>query len=220
MYVYGVVDHGGGPTRDDIEKVGKINRSNILPEMIFSSTESFFKDFSQQKIKLLILKTELNPIFDGCYTSASSMKINNANSERLLINAEKLSCISYIIGDEYKALELEESWKIVLFNQFHDILAGSSGRECNRTSNNETIENQYTLNKIIEDNLESVSNRVKLQGNGSPIMVFNSLSWPRTSIVKMTVPDHDFSKRIIIGSDHNLINFITGYWVVNSCIIC
>src|SRR5438093_12539996 len=65
----------------------------------------------------------------GCYTTQAKMKEWNRKSEALLTDAEKLSSIASLYGRTYDGADLEEAWRKVLFNQFHDILPGSGIRE-------------------------------------------------------------------------------------------
>ncbi|MCX8083292.1 MAG: alpha-mannosidase, partial [bacterium] len=71
MFVYGVGDHGGGPTEEDIKRKIKLNDKPCFPTLEFSTTERYFKSIEKFKNKLPVIKDELNFIFEGCYTTHS-----------------------------------------------------------------------------------------------------------------------------------------------------
>ncbi len=64
----------------------------------------------------------------GTYTTQANQKRNMRESEERLLNAEKYSSLAWLDGQPYPARELTEAWKKVLFNQFHDVAAGSAIR--------------------------------------------------------------------------------------------
>ena len=61
----------------------------------------------------------------GTYTTQANQKRNMRDSEEWMLNAEKYSSLAWLDGKSYPTTELNEAWKKVLFNQFHDLAAGS-----------------------------------------------------------------------------------------------
>jgi len=183
MFVYGVGDHGGGPTIEDINAAHLIRVRPTLPNAILSSTHSFFDEVSGQKPKLPTVKGELNFIFDGCYTTHGDIKRYNRVCERLLVDAEKLSAMAGLAPKK----ELLEAWRNVLFNQFHDILDGSAVGDTYVHSAETAQQAIETANRIIRDSVSKIAGSVKLSASGLPIVVFNTLSWDRKDIVKAKV---------------------------------
>ena len=128
--VYGVGDHGGGPTRRDIERIIDMQKWPIAPTMIFSSYHAFFKELEEIKDTLPVADTERNFIFTGCYSSQSAIKGGNRLCEDRLYASEALSALSgaytnkKVNNENYK-----KAWRKVLFNQFHDIIPGSCVRD-------------------------------------------------------------------------------------------
>jgi len=127
MFVYGVGDHGGGPTIEDVEAAHEIQKKPALPQVSFSSAQEFFKEIETQlnEVSIPVVKDELNYIFDGCYTTHGDIKRYNRLCERLLVDAEKLGIMSGVYSRE----KLHKAWLNMLFNQFHDILDGSGTHE-------------------------------------------------------------------------------------------
>lgn len=130
LRVYGVGDHGGGPTRRDIERIIDMQKWPIAPTMIFSTYQAFFKELEEIKAQLPVMDTERNFIFTGCYSSQSAIKGGNRICEDRLYQSEALSALSGVYTDKKVNKEnYKKAWKKVLFNQFHDIIPGSCVRD-------------------------------------------------------------------------------------------
>ncbi|HBC85687.1 MAG TPA: hypothetical protein DCZ94_01905 [Lentisphaeria bacterium] len=126
MFVYGVGDHGGGPTRRDIMRAIDMDSWPIFPNVKFSTSREFFKRLEKDASWLPILECELNFELAGCYTTQTLIKKCNRFSENRINDAENVAALlSKISGFKYDAAEFEECWRDTLFSQFHDILPGS-----------------------------------------------------------------------------------------------
>ena len=202
MFVYGVGDHGGGPTRKDIEVAHKLNEKAIFPHLEFSTTERFFKAISKEKLNLPVVKDELNFIFDGCYTTHSDIKKHNRECERLLLDAEVVSSIAKILGGQYP--ELEESWGKALFNQFHDILDGSAIHVSYEYSDKLAEEVEKNADKVISDGLYKIAKNIDLKQDGLPILVFNPLAWERDDVVSLSLPENIPASCVLKDGEGNL----------------
>ncbi|HZK71132.1 MAG TPA: glycoside hydrolase family 38 C-terminal domain-containing protein [Clostridia bacterium] len=126
LKVYGVGDHGGGPTRRDIERIIDMSTWPIFPQIQFGTFKDFFSFIKDNSDKLNEVTGEQNFIFDGCYTTQTRIKEGNRVCERMLNEAEIFNSIaSSALGIKYPSLDFEGGWKKVLFNHFHDIITGS-----------------------------------------------------------------------------------------------
>jgi alpha-mannosidase len=126
LIVYGVGDHGGGPTRRDIERAIEMNQWPIFPQMKFGTIREFFKEAETVRDMLPVVHRELNYFAPGCYTTQSRIKRGNRRSEAALIDAEAFSALAKIqTGKPFMADQFENAWQNVLFTHFHDILTGS-----------------------------------------------------------------------------------------------
>ena len=129
LQVYGVGDHGGGPTRIDIEGLQDIATWPCYPKVIFSTIKDFFEAVSEHSHELPLVTGEINSIFPGCYTSQSEIKRGNHESEKMLYEAELYASLEELfqLGSKQANHEnpLEKAWQGLFFNQFHDILPGS-----------------------------------------------------------------------------------------------
>ena len=129
MYLYGVGDHGGGPTRVDLDTALRWQKSDVVyPKLEFSTAASFLNNLSknESELNLPVWNGELYFQYHrGVQTTQSETKRGNRKSEVALLDAEKLASIGTLFGQPYPQADFDASWKKVLFNQFHDILPGS-----------------------------------------------------------------------------------------------
>ncbi|MEN6315078.1 MAG: glycoside hydrolase family 38 C-terminal domain-containing protein [Clostridiaceae bacterium] len=126
LKVYGVGDHGGGPTRRDIEKLIDMGTWPIFPTVRFGTFNEYFRILEGISDKLPVVDQELNYIFTGCYTTQTRIKLANRLSEARLNEAESFGSIAALFaGGDYPGKAYEKAWEKVLFNQFHDIIPGS-----------------------------------------------------------------------------------------------
>lgn len=126
LRVYGVGDHGGGPTRRDILRILDMQTWPIYATVEFGTYAEFFAQASRATKEIPVVRSELNPLFLGCYTTQTRIKKGNRYGERLLTEAEAMNAAAYaLVGTPYRQARFEQGWRNVLFNQFHDILPGS-----------------------------------------------------------------------------------------------
>ncbi|MBN2852760.1 MAG: alpha-mannosidase [Clostridia bacterium] len=126
LKVYGVGNHGGGPTRKDIEKIIEMNTWPVFPSIRFGTLIEYFKIIEKQQSKFPLVESELNFVFEGCYTTQSRIKMANRISESKMVEAETFNAISSTFSSGQYSKELfKNAWEKVLFNHFHDILPGS-----------------------------------------------------------------------------------------------
>ena len=123
--VYGVGNHGGGPTRKDIQMLVDMQSWPVAPTVKFSTYTEYFEMLEKYRERFPILEEELGPTFTGCYTSESQLKTANRIMEDRLSAAETLTAMAKIGTDGNAYPRYRKAWKKLLFNQFHDILPGS-----------------------------------------------------------------------------------------------
>lgn len=130
LKVYGVGDHGGGPTRRDIERLLDMQTWPIYPKIEFGTFHQWFAEVETVAETLPVVEGELNFVFTGCYTSQSRIKQANRVAETTLYETELFNTLSAIHGGfSYSNTTYANAWKNVLFNQFHDIVPGSGVTE-------------------------------------------------------------------------------------------
>jgi alpha-mannosidase len=125
LLVFGYGDGGGGPTREMLETLRRATDLQGLPRTAQRTSEEFFDALEAGGGDRPVVTGELYFEYHrGVYTSQARTKRGNRRSERALHDAEFLSCLS----SEYPRAELDRLWKLLLLQQFHDILPGSSIR--------------------------------------------------------------------------------------------
>ena len=130
MLFYGVGNHGGGPTRADIEHLLTVMKREGYSELQFGSPDDFFKDLGDSLVDLPVWKDELQHHASGCYSATSLVKSLNRRAENTLYAAEAFSAVAAkSAGMADQTEKFREAWRDVCFNQFHDILCGCSVME-------------------------------------------------------------------------------------------
>ncbi|SMY06302.1 glycoside hydrolase family 38 C-terminal domain-containing protein [Flavimaricola marinus] len=123
MCFYGVGNHGGAPTRANIDEIER--RIAAGEGLRFSDPETFFETIKSGDWP--VFENELQFHAVGCYSVASSLKTLNRKAESLLEQAEAAATLATReVGVAYPRAEFERLWRILLFNQFHDTLGGTS----------------------------------------------------------------------------------------------
>ena len=128
LMLYGYGDGGGGPTRHMIETLLRCKDLEGVPRVTLRSSDEFFalleKDVTDRPTMVGELYFELHR---GTYTTQARVKRDNRRAEDLLHDVEFLSAAAAKAGGfAYPQAQIDKLWKVVLLNQFHDILPGSS----------------------------------------------------------------------------------------------
>ena len=120
-------------------------------------------------------------------TSQANHKRNMRESSIEALNAEKWASLAWLDGREYPARELTEDWKKILFNQFHDLAAGSGIGVIYKDAQKDYDVVRWSTNEISNGALRTVNERVNTAGNGIPVIVYNPLGWDRSGEVSVHV---------------------------------
>jgi alpha-mannosidase len=189
MLLYGEGDHGGGPRATDLAAIRRFEKDKNHPRLAFATPENYFQRIQAAGVDFPVLKQELNFTFPACYTTQAKTKKNNRELESLLVAAEKFSAVAVSRGARayYPERDIDEAWKIVLRNQFHDILDGSSIGPVYDESRRYYEAARGRAQRALDFSLEAMANQMDTQGEGIPLVVFNPLSWERTEPVEATV---------------------------------
>ena len=119
MSFFGIGNHGGGPSAKMLSAIVENMRENYT----FASVDDFFDN--NENSFLPVVDTELQHHARGCYSAMSEVKELNRRCEENLLAAERLCLLANrLVGYRYPQKKLTKMWKNLLFNQFHDILAG------------------------------------------------------------------------------------------------
>ena len=193
MILYGAGDHGGGPRDVDLASIRRFQDDPNEPRLVFDLPETYLKGIAAANgAALPVVKRELNFTFPACYTTQTATKKSNRQLESLLVTAEKFSAIAAASGyrDYYPERDIDEAWKIVLRNQFHDILDGSSIGPVYDEVAGFYRQARTRGERALDFSLETISNAIDTRGEGFPVVVYNPLFWERTepAFVDIVVP--------------------------------
>ncbi len=103
----------------------------------------------------------------GVMTTQANHKRNMRQSEVQVLDAEKWSSLAWLDGKKYPAHELTEDWKKVLFNQFHDLAAGSGIGIIYKEAQKDYDVVRYSTDQISSHALQTVGERVNTGGSGN-----------------------------------------------------
>jgi alpha-mannosidase len=218
MHLYGIGDHGGGPTRAMLDAGDRwLSPDKAYAQLNFGDAGSFFSTVEKQ------LDTAHAPIWNyttlaagdtklpqppaglwslpvwndelyfeyhrGVMTTQANHKRNMRESEEEMLNAEKWSSLAWLSGTPYPAVQLNEAWKKVLFNQFHDLAAGSGIGVIYKDAQRDYDMVRFTADAATRQASAAIASYIDTQSGskGVPILVFNPLAWERTDLVDFTV---------------------------------
>ena len=195
MVLFGVGDHGGGPSLDMMERIDQFKKLDIFPKIEFGTASNYLQWIKQHdRGDFPVWKDELYLEYhQGTYTTQAAMKAYNRSNEVLLTEAEKFSSIAAQSGRSYNSKTLGDAWKKVLFNQFHDILPGSGIREVYVDAAETHREAKEMGTFELDGSLVHITSHINTskQRGGSPLVIFNPLSWNRTDLVRVKFPKGD-----------------------------
>jgi alpha-mannosidase len=216
MDLYGIGDHGGGPTRDMLDQGTHWMRPNMIaPKMEFGTAKSYFSTIEKEiapesktwnyasiaqgyqyppappagEISIPTWKDELYLEFHrGVYTPQANMKRNLREAPEWTLNAEKVASLAWLDGNPYPADELTDAWKKITFNGFHDLAAGSGIAVIYRDAQKDFDQVHWATNEISSKSLKTISERVDTHVNGgAAVLVFNPVAWSRSGKVRVDV---------------------------------
>jgi len=189
MHLYGVGDHGGGPTRIMLDHAEQLMApDSVYPKLEFSFARDFFSDM-EKKLPSMQVPTWDGELYfayhRGVFTTQAETKRRIRRAEETVLNAEKFASLASLYGRPYPQDGMELSWKRLLFDHFHDIMPGS-GIAVNYLDAKRNLENvDRAANDVTRRSLREIAAHVNTQGEGVPVMIFNSLSWPRTEVTEV-----------------------------------
>lgn len=161
LVVYGVGDHGGGPTRRDVERALEMMEWPIYPQIRFGTFHEFFQEAESMWDKLPVVDHELNYFAPGCYTTQSRIKRGNRRLESALQDAEAMSALAgKLTGFRFAEEKMVKAWQDVLFTHFHDILTGSCVQDSREHAMGLFQTSMATANTQIQNAMASISRNI------------------------------------------------------------
>jgi alpha-mannosidase len=197
MCFFGVGNHGGGPTKANIETITRL-AEELDVELIFSSPEQYFDEVGPRADALPVVREELQHHAVGCYAAHSDVKQWNRQAENQLLIAEKLSTVANKAAElPYPALDT--AWKAVLLNQFHDILAGTSIEAAYADARDAYGEARAVANRATHNALQALAWRIGIpfDDGSTPIVVFNPHAWVTRSNTELETGSLDGATALV-----------------------
>jgi len=183
MMLFGYGDGGGGPTHHMMEVIERLEDFQGFPRVSTGKPEDFFIRLKEELDEAPVMVGELYFEYHrGTYTTQAANKRDNRRCERLLRDVELLAAIGLATGSNitYPSTKLDQVWKTVLLNQFHDILPGSSIQAVYEDSARDYTAALETLNTLHAE----VAQRALPQNQPEGQTLINTLGWDRSGLVQ------------------------------------
>ncbi|GAC1435188.1 MAG: alpha-mannosidase [Terriglobales bacterium] len=231
--LYGVGDHGGGPTRSVLDEgMHWQSPDHIIPTLEFGTAQSFFTKISGKlatsspvwdydsiargytaptqpppgQVAIPTWRSELYLEFHrGVTTTQANHKAGMRHSEEQVLNAERYASLAWLNGDAYPADRLNQAWQKVTFNDFHDLAAGSGIGVIYKDAQRDFDQVRLSSEEISGRALETISKHIDtVKGEGVPVLVFNPLAWERSGLVEIEVQMPAATKAVLVTDPHGV----------------
>ena len=185
----GIGNHGGGPTRRQIDRIRRLQEDPDLPELRFSTLTEFFRLVREEPgfSAIPVHREGLQYINVGCYLAHGRIKRANRRAERLLLKSEAMESMRRMCGlkatNEFSSQHVD-AWRNVLFGQFHDIMGGTCIRSADTSILNQFGHADFIAESFTERNLHTVARAVDTSWAPKGVLtLFNPLPWKRAATV-------------------------------------
>ncbi len=193
MVFYGVGNHGGGPTKANIESIYRYDRMGTFGRMIMSSPRQYVDTLTERLgeeglAALPVWRDDLQHHAPGCYSAHSGIKAWQRRAQAAALSAERWAAVVAVgAGVDYPREDLGRAWKQVLFNQFHDVLPGSAIETAYDDARDQLGEAVAIAKRAITRAHNVIASRVDipLEEGSQPVLVFNPHPWPVRADVEL-----------------------------------
>jgi alpha-mannosidase len=193
MIYFGVGNHGGGPTRANIESIHRYDRMGSFGRMVISSPGRYLTELAERlgddgPAGLPVWRGDLQMHAPGCYSAHSGIKMWQRRAQAAILSAERWSAVgSALFGLTPARDDLGRAWKQILFNQFHDVLPGSAIETAYEDARDQLGEAVSIAKRIIARTHNVVARQVDipLEEGTQPVLVFNPHPWEVTTAVEL-----------------------------------
>ncbi|XP_063782374.1 alpha-mannosidase 2C1 [Pseudophryne corroboree] len=193
IVLYGYGDGGGGPTGKMLGRFRRMEDTDGLPKVQLSTPDRFFSALESDTSQLCTWVGELFlELHNGTYTTQAQFKKGNRQCEQLLHNVEFLSSIALAHEESfmYPADKLQHLWRLLLLNQFHDVLPGSCIQQVVEDAIGYYEEIRTEGAKLLSQSLQALLQAVSLPQptTSHSFTVINTLPWARTEVISIPGP--------------------------------
>jgi alpha-mannosidase len=216
MDLYGIGDHGGGPTRAILDEgVHWMQADKVVPKSNFGTAQSYFTNIEGKvahdspvwdyesiakgykppatpvdgRVAIPTWKSEMYFEYHrGVMTTQANHKRNMRDSEEQALNAEKFASLAWLDGKPYPGDELTEAWKKITFNDFHDLAAGSGIGIIYKEAQKDFDDVRWATNEISQQSIKALQASIDTHvAAGVPLLILNPLAWERSGPVSVDV---------------------------------
>ena len=192
LVCFGYGDGGGGPTRDMMEMSGRMDKGiKGIPKVRQAFAGQYFDELWERVKDNKRLPEWVGELYfeyhRGTYTSMARNKRSNRKSEYAMMELELLSVLAELAGKEapaYPKSELDRMWEMILTNQFHDILPGSSIKEVYDQTKKEYADIEKTSKELIDERLSYLTDEKE-----EAVTIWNTLGYERNDLVELPAFD-------------------------------
>nr|XP_023509035.1 alpha-mannosidase 2C1 isoform X4 [Equus caballus] len=187
-FLFGFGDGGGGPTQTMVDRLKRLRNTDGLPRVQLSSPGQLFSALESDSGQLCTWVGELFlELHNGTYTTHAQIKKGNRECERILHDVELLSSLALARSAHflYPAAQLQDLWRLLLLNQFHDVVTGS----CIQLVAEEAM-CHYEDIRSHGNTLLSAAAAALCAGEPGPkgLLIVNTLPWKRTEVLALPRP--------------------------------
>uniref|UniRef100_A0A663MGR4 alpha-mannosidase n=1 Tax=Athene cunicularia TaxID=194338 RepID=A0A663MGR4_ATHCN len=224
-FLFGFGDGGGGPTQKMLDRMKRMTDTDGLPRVQISTPDRLFSALEKESSQLCTWVGELFlELHNGTYTTQAQIKKGNRECERILHDVEVLSTLAVARGGafQYPASQLQRLWRLLLLNQFHDVLPGSCIQLVVEDALQYYAEIRRAGARLQEEAVQSLC-RELLQpkaGNTESTLVLNTLPWERTEVISRTGPAGTETLGMSNLGVAHIPEFLTGAETTNKEILC
>ncbi|KAF4081342.1 hypothetical protein AMELA_G00160170 [Ameiurus melas] len=196
--LFGFGDGGGGPTQVMLDRLQRVQDSDGLPRVQMSSPDHLFSELEANSGLLCTWSGELFlELHNGTFTTQAKIKLENRQCEALLHDVEVASCLALCKspGFLYPAKELQKSWRLLLLNQFHDVIPGSCIEMVVEDALKYYKEIQNTGSRLLLSACDGLRSSPQL-GAGTKMAILNTLSWERTEVIEL--PEEGTRRKLVL----------------------
>lgn len=176
---YGVGNHGGGPTKRNIELLLDYRKNHPDTEVIFSDAADFFDEARREMRDIAVYQGDLQHHASGCYSAVSAVKALIRRTENRLYSAEIWSvAAARLLGRQTEQSRLADAWRNLCFLQFHDSMGGCCIYDVYRDIDCIGKEALSVAMRIENNALQSISWKIDTHATrGLPVVIFNPHAW-------------------------------------------
>ena len=217
MIFYGIGNHGGGPSKEHLKQAEELVKKDGFK---YATPDEYFENIAGAEMPTVA--GDLKHHASGCYSANSKVKFENRRSECELVSAEIFDTLaSVIVGGSCNNTEFEKAWQRVMFNQFHDVIAGCCIKEAYVDAYNAFGYARQKAQELENFALQRIAGKIKTtdflqadfsemrdrlwyrEGEGSPMVVFN----PHPFSLKTSVSFGAYSVTKVVDHNGNEVPF-------------